>query len=482
MLNHIFDFDIKTKAILFNSANRIKDKIERGDPELKELHRKWQKQKRQLSNYFMLSVRELEENQIDLSKVEQDVQNLEKQLVLKLADFKSMLVTDNENWQGVQATVKPDEAIVEIVRIREFKAHKGPQGIIYGFTDFTKYLAIIFNSKTTDGPEYAVLGDDYKSEKEWYARFKNSFLFGIDQLETFNTLWKPIHDKIGSVDQVKVSPDGIFYKMNPNAFVMPNGEYLIEKYFVSYLTSCKDLFRDPVESYRKRTFLFGNPEFARSVENNALNLAELRGAEHEITSVSKMLSDQGWNPKTYLNGSASESSLRSSINASILHIATHGFFGDEANFVNSINDNTNPLFKSGLFLAYASDTYSDYLNGHSRIATNDGILTAYEAMNLDLGRTMLVVLSACESGLGDVRNGEGVFGLQRAFMVAGARNLITSIAKVDDAATGQLMIYFYENLLRTEDISQSLREAQLKLKETYPDPKIWGAFVHVGNG
>ncbi|MCP4459451.1 MAG: CHAT domain-containing protein [Cytophagales bacterium] len=481
-VKHIFDFNISTKAILFNSANRIKDKIERGDEELKSLHRDWKREKRLLTNYYAMGTQELEANHIDLSRTEQRVQNIEKQLVFKLEDFKGMLVGDNENWQGVQDQINPNEAVVEIIRIREFKAFKSEKGIVYGFTDFTQYLAIIFTENTIEGPEYVILGDDYKTEDVWYARYRNSFLYGIDQMETFNMLWKPVHDKIGNVKEVKVSPDGIFYKMNPNAFSLPNGEFLIEKYYVSYLTSCKDLFRDDVESYRNRTFLFGNPAFSRLAQNNSLKLAELKGAEYEINSVSKLLEDKGWNPKTYLNDRASESSLRSSFNATILHVATHGFFGDEANFLNSTNRETNPLFRSGLFLANASDTYNSYLDGHAQISDNDGVLTAYEAMNLDLSKTKLVILSACESGLGDIRNGEGVFGLQRAFMVAGARNLIISFAKVDDAATGKLMISFYENLLQTEAIGQSLRDAQLKLKESYPDPKIWGAFMLIGNG
>ncbi len=482
LITHIFDFDIKTKAILFNSANKIKDKVERGDSELMSLHRKWKREKRQLANYAMMGVKELEANQIDLPRSKQKVQNLEKQLALMLDGFEDLITPNNENWQSVQATIDPGEAVVEIIRIREFKYVKREGRNLYGFTDFTTYLAVIFNPETTEGPEFVVLGNDYRTEEAWYARFKNSFLYGIEEEETFSTLWQPIDEKIGKVNHVKVSPDGIFYKMNPNAFRLPDGRFLIEKYFVSYLTSCKDLFRDPVENYRKRTFLFGNPTFARSSETNSLKLAELKGAENEITAVSKLLSDQGWNPKTYIKGRASESSLRSSFNATILHIATHGFFGDEGNIVNSINANTNPLFKSGLFLANASESYNDYLNGHSRIALNDGILTAYEAMNMDLSKTILVVLSACESGLGDIRNGEGVFGLQRAFMVAGARNLITSIAKVDDAATSDLMIAFYENFLGTEKIGQSLRNAQLRLMETYPDPKIWGAFMLIGNG
>lgn len=109
------------------------------------------------------------------------------------------------------------------------------------------------------------------------------------------------------------------------------------------------------------------------------------------------------------------------------------------------------------------------------------MLTAYEATSLNLSNTQLVVLSACETGLGDVKAGEGVYGLQRAFMVAGAKNVIMSVWKVDDRVTSELMVAFYEANAETKSITKAFRQAQLIIRERYPDPYYWGGFKLLTN-
>jgi CHAT domain-containing protein len=145
-----------------------------------------------------------------------------------------------------------------------------------------------------------------------------------------------------------------------------------------------------------------------------------------------------------------------------------------------------PLMNSGLLLVGAANAYTDEtilaeINALRNGTTyEDGMLTAYEAMNLDLRETELVVLSACETGLGEVRNGEGVYGLQRAFQTAGAKTIVMSLWKVSDEATKQLMINLYDELCKTKNKRQAFVTAQLKLRKQFSDAYFWGAFLMIG--
>ena len=182
-----------------------------------------------------------------------------------------------------------------------------------------------------------------------------------------------------------------------------------------------------------------------------------------------------------------------------MHIATHGFFfpdpeqiraenqresvkenqGEELKFRGSTNyanwsfvNNKNPLMRSGIVLAKANEVWQ-----RDPLAEGeDGILTAQEVSNLDLRNTKLVVLSACETGLGDIKGSEGVFGLQRAFKMAGVKYLIMSLWQVPDKETSEFMILFYKNLIKLKDIPTAFNKTQKVMREKY-DPYYWGAFV-----
>jgi CHAT domain-containing protein len=166
----------------------------------------------------------------------------------------------------------------------------------------------------------------------------------------------------------------------------------------------------------------------------------------------------------------------------VLHIATHGNFLKLVRPERSIYGITgsryieNPLLRSMLLFSGAENTMAN-----KRLQVdNDGLLTAYEAMNLHLEHTSLVVMSACETGLGEIRNGEGVYGLQRAFLLAGAKSVIMSLWNVNDESTRLLMTDFYRNWLNGTEMHSAFRKAVLDVRKKYPEFYYWGPFVLLG--
>ena len=153
----------------------------------------------------------------------------------------------------------------------------------------------------------------------------------------------------------------------------------------------------------------------------------------------------------------------------IIHVSTHGFFNENANLNNS-------MYESGLFFAGANKYWSnDSLQ--LELGQEDGILRAAEIATLDLTGCELVVLSACETGLGYSNSSEGVYGLQRSFKLAGAKYVLMSLWDVDDRATTLLMTEFYKNLTEGKNLEESLEESKKTVKRQYPSPEDWGAFV-----
>jgi CHAT domain-containing protein len=229
--------------------------------------------------------------------------------------------------------------------------------------------------------------------------------------------------------------------------------------------------------------MFGNPEFYSSASAKEI-IAPLPGTEAEVAQVQFMLKQKGWNTREFIEGTASEEKVKELNNPKIFHIATHGLYKPTTEFTlnEEIQGNEalltqNPLMRTGLLLKGAGDLLSKTNYNYNMDA---GILTAYEAMSLNLDQTDLVVLSACETGLGDIEQGEGVYGLQRAFLVAGAKVLIMSMFKVDDDATQKLMLSFYQKWLNSGNMRQSFVDAKKELRNQYPEPIYWGAFMMIG--
>jgi len=210
----------------------------------------------------------------------------------------------------------------------------------------------------------------------------------------------------------------------------------------------------------------------------------LPGVNDEVRALRKLLPDASFLTKEQ----ATKAALQAVVAPSILHIATHGFFlqndppvgkqttaqtKDPTRLGKWVARVENPLLRSGLALAGANQ---------ARSGNEDGILTAFEATGLDLWGTKLVVLSACDTGVGEVKNGEGVYGLRRAFVMAGAESLMMSLWPVSDLSTRALMIDYYKGLVQNEGRGEALRRVQLQMlrSKSHSHPYYWASFIQTG--
>jgi CHAT domain-containing protein len=291
-------------------------------------------------------------------------------------------------------------------------------------------------------------------------------------------LMRPVRARLGSATALYVAPEGSLNLIPLGALVDEKGSYLLERYTINYLASGRDLLHlGRAEKPRGPPTIIADPAFdaagaapakgaaqSRSRDFRALRWDRLPGTADEARTLKRMLPDAA----ILTGAAATETAAKKVSGPRILHIATHGFFLNDL-----AGEGEDPMLRSGLVFAGVNALAS---------ADDDGVLTALEASSLDLRGTGLVVLSACETGLGEVKNGEGVFGLRRAFAVAGAETLLMSLWQVSDEATRDLMIAYYSRLSRGEPRGEALRQAQLAmLKDEHTrHPFYWAAFISSG--
>jgi CHAT domain-containing protein len=350
-----------------------------------------------------------------------------------------------------------------------------------------------------------------------------------DDLARYRTLakqlwarvWKPIERYTSDRDLVLVAPDGGLSLVSFAGLIDDNDRYLVEKSTVHYLSAGRDLI--PLQHRANPAnglFAIGAPDFDASVAQRLTGLSPqadgrrvggsyygLRGSvptcsEFTLSGVSSLPLSQfeveaivsSWRraslePVTaYFGAQASEDRFKAEApHHRVIHLATHGYFIRAACQSDRINGTTgsyvgdHPLLLSGLFLAGANLRGS----GTDSMDLEDGILTAYELSSMDLSGTQLVVLSACETGLGSVQEGEGVYGLRRAFQMAGAWTVISSLWAVSDRQTATFMSKLYE--AGDESIPFRLRQLQLatisdlRSKGLSDHPVSWGPFIASGD-
>lgn len=468
-----YDYNLATKALLLNATNKVKDGILKSKNEdlIKE-YLSWLDQKEQLARLYTLSKEELKQQKINLSELERAANATEKSLSSKSAEFSAGYSTQKSSYKQILALLNDTEAVVDIIRVR---------GFAQDFTSDSRYVALILK-KGSEMPQLVMMENGAELEKKYAKFYRNAVQQKVTDDYSYEQYWTKIEKELAGKKLIYISPDGVYNQMNLNTLKRPDQDYVVNRYDLVIIGNSKDLIALKARKTsvpKKNAFLLGFPDYGTP------DIVSLPGTKVEIDGVAKVLRTSGYQITQVMAKDATERNIKSVKAPSLVHIATHGYFlqdageGEGSVFgVNAESASRNPLLRSGLILAGAGKSIT---GGGSDITSNDnGILTAYEAMNLDLEGTNLVILSACETGLGDIKSGEGVYGLQRAFQVAGAEALIMSLWKVDDAATQMLMTNFYNNWIKLGNKQKAFKQAQLQLMAKYKEPYYWGAFVMMG--
>lgn len=473
VIGDLYDYQIATKALLLNSTNKVKEAIlASGDKDLVHDYKVWLDQKETLARLYAYTQEDLKLQRINLDSLERAANNMERSLSSRSTDFVTGYATNKVDYSQVRSRLAPTDAVVEIIRV---------QGYDKVLNAGVRYVALVLTRDKT-APAMVVIENGQQLETRYFKFYRNAIQQRLADEHSFAQYWAPVEPLLTGKKMVYISPDGIYNQINVNTLRKPGGEYIINRHDIVIVGNSKDLILTktrPSAATAKSALLIGYPDYGKG------DLAPLPATRVEVESISRILKTSGYQVAALMQQSATEANLKSTKPTTLVHIATHGYFLQDveragAAFGVSIeNANNNPLLRSGLMLANAAATVSG--QQMPNLNSNDnGILTAYEAMNLNLQGTELVVLSACETGLGDVRAGEGVYGLQRAFQVAGADALIMSMWKVDDAATQLLMTNFYTQWVKLGDKQKAFRAAQLQLMTRYKEPYYWGAFVMMG--
>lgn len=477
LISLLYNNQIKTKAMLLNSTSKMKNLIlNSGNKPLIEKYAKWLDQKENLARLYSLSKEELAEEEINIDSLESETNKLEKSLSAESKSFSDAYGKEKILYTDIANVLNESEAVVEIVKFKKFNSV---------FTDSIFYAALILTKTNQSEPKMVLLKNGTDLEKFYIGRYKREIMSNKEDAISYLQFWAEIDKNLDKYKNLYVSLDGVYNQINLNTLLGPSKKYLIDIKNIIIIGNSKDIIQMKKtankQTKKKTATLIGFPNYG-----NDGSIQELPGTKIEVENIQVTLKKNKYSVDLLLADRATEANLKAA-RSEIIHIATHGFFledvsnkkSDRVMGVEVSKAKDNPLLRSGLLLAGAESIM--YADSNDILKDKDGVLNAYEAMNLSFDNTDILVLSACETGLGEVTAGEGVYGLQRAFQVAGAKSIIMSLWQVSDDATQELMSTFYKNYCLTGNKQDAFIKAQKQIKLKYPSPFYWGAFVMVGN-
>jgi CHAT domain-containing protein/Tfp pilus assembly protein PilF len=438
-----------------------------------------------------------ERQKVEISALRTRIDKLEAELNAASVEFRAQ--SEPVTTAKIRAALPRGAALVELVRYRRFEGRNAPPRSKW---QEARYLAYILPAQGP--PRWVALGEAARIEagvdavlaamrQRASADAAKAALRNLDAL-----VLAPIRGRLAGVSHVIVSPDGKLNLVPFEALIDPQGRYALEQYLVSYVTSGRDLLRlGARQAPRSAATIVADPDYGpagkpyvRVDGTHAEIYGRLAGTRAEADGIRGYFPDA----RTLAEGQATKAALTAIVGPSVLHIATHGFYthaGVSAQAAPrpaprergmSIEGTTPPpppppledpleaLDRAGLALAGAN-------------VGPAGIVSARELAGLDLWGTQLVVLSACSTGVGAVPSGEGVYGLRRALVLAGARSQVVSLWNVNDSSAPELMRGFYEELARGTGRAEALRRAKLRIarQPRFAHPYYWAAFIAAGD-
>jgi CHAT domain-containing protein len=480
---------LQGKQLLNSWAVQSKDTL------VKSLYTQWQNTNKILAVALQLTEEKRKLNGIQLDSLQQQAQVLEKLLINALPTLQNMIANKGINAKTVAKQLKNNEAVVHWTSFK-YNSQKGS-------TDSVLYAAFVITANDSI-PKFITAFEEKQLQKLLKSYHGGSGRSTIQKENTgsinsdialYNLIWKPLLPYLQNATTVYNLPAGLLHKISFAALTdSSKGIQLIDQYDIHQLLSINELLDPTKTSTAAKTMaLFGganydasitssnkkatatNNGFRNATANKNIHFNYLQGTKTEVETVANNATNSNFKIEIYIANNASEDhfkQLSGSHAPTILHIATHGFYFPPTNTTNDF-----PLLRSGLVLSGVNNYW-----GKDTILENkeDGILTAQEISNLNLLNTDLVVLSACQTALGDINGSEGVYGLQRAFKMAGVKKLLMSLWEVPDAETAELMQLFYSNVFKGYTYYTAFRKAQLALKTKYKDSTKWAGFVLVG--
>mgnify|MGYP003626952434 CR=1 FL=1 len=512
----MIDASLQRKGLLLKVTSEIQQIATMADdPQLASLATRLAEARKELAAKTLSGPTiETKDNHVQvLYALEQKVNEIQGELGRASVRFRTSIAGSSSD--RLAASMREDTALVDFMAYSDGDVPKLLASVMTKIGDEVTYHLVPYGDRA--GVEESIgfyremIQDDLVDEEELLE-------IGI---ETYDAVWGPLVDTLGDLDYVYLIPDGLLNIVPFGALMSPDEEYLIQTTDLHMLTSGRDLLPSEYRLADGEYLVMAGPDYdseevldkkviqaAAGRRSAALQLgirgaggglrglsfAPLPGAAEEGRIIIDQVETNDAESVNYFGQNAQEEVLvQMSRPPEILHVATHGFFlkpddtlrkrllkaqrGTESH-VPPPGDN--PLLRAGLAFA-GINTNAQFLGDIE--TTNDGVLTALEVLDLNLSGTRLVVLSACETGLGEIHEGEGVYGLRRSFQEAGVAEVVSSLWEVSDAGTQALMTDFYAKILDGVPARDALRETQLEMIDNplWGYPYIWSAFMIVGS-